>query len=123
MQYFPPVGLGPCSAEGCDRRCNASLGLCGVHRAILCNYKLDPTQYAELVEAQGGVCAICGETHEDGSRLHIDHDHSCCPGPITCGLCIRGLLCRKCNIGLATVERMGFEAIAAYLIDPPFHSI
>jgi hypothetical protein len=49
--------------------------------------------YASMLEAQGGVCAICGkpETSKRGS-LSIDHDHA--TGRV------RGLLCHACNIGL-----------------------
>lgn len=41
-----------------------------------------------LLRRQNGVCAICG----DEGTLCIDHDHK--TGKV------RGLLCRRCNIGL-----------------------
>jgi hypothetical protein len=52
-----------------------------------------------LIEAQGGSCAICGVPYEDrpGHRLAVDHDHRHCPGRIGCPVCIRGLLCNRCN--------------------------
>jgi uncharacterized protein YciI len=62
-------------------------------------------KYQEMLEKQGGVCAIC-KRPESGKRLAIDHDHSCCPDLIdsharmTCGKCVRGLLCETCNRGL-----------------------
>jgi hypothetical protein len=34
--------------------------------------------------------------------LHVDHDHACCPGPKSCGKCVRFLLCDKCNVGLGS---------------------
>ena len=50
---------------------------------------LTPAQFAEMLMAQGGRCAIC-----DGVLLlpHIDHDHM--------AGAIRGLLCLNCNTGL-----------------------
>ena len=52
-----------------------------------------------LLASQGGVCAICGVPYEDkpGSRLAMDHDHKHCPGPKGCPVCVRGLLCNRCN--------------------------
>ena len=49
----------------------------------------------EMIEKQGGLCAICqkpasGKGH--GSRLHVDHDHD--TGAI------REMLCPPCNRGL-----------------------
>lgn len=55
-------------------------------------------QFEAMLSAQGGVCAICqaGE-----GVLQVDHDHSCCAGQRSCGSCVRGLLCAKCNTAVA----------------------
>lgn len=53
--------------------------------------------FATLLEGQGGGCAICGA---EEAAWHVDHDHTCCPSTRTCGKCVRGILCRGCNIGL-----------------------
>jgi len=64
-------------------------------------YGITVDQYDAMLEAQGGVCAICGkdEPNEHGRtgtkfRLSVDHDHQ--TGEV------RSLLCQKCNraIGL-----------------------
>lgn len=54
-------------------------------------------EYLKLLESQGFRC-ICGDKPRKGERLCLDHDHSCCPGPIGCKNCFRGLLCHSCNI-------------------------
>ena len=59
-------------------------------------YRLTPERYAELLAAQGGVCAVCRQDRP----LLVDHDHRCCPGTKSCGRCVRGLLCHGCNVGL-----------------------
>jgi hypothetical protein len=64
-------------------------------------YGITPDALQALIDAQGGLCAICGgepgTTGRRGGvgRLHIDHNHA--TGRI------RGLLCGYCNtmIGLA----------------------
>lgn len=38
--------------------------------------------------------------------LHIDHDHSCCPGSRSCGKCVRGVLCANHNLLLGKFEKM-----------------
>lgn len=68
----------------------------------LTEYGITQRDYDRMLAEQGGGCAICGATESGkGSRLHVDHDHSCCPDAIrSCGRCVRGLLCMKCNQGL-----------------------
>lgn len=75
--------------------------------ALRTKYGLSREQYDALFLKQNGTCAICG-TPPRGSgrdeRLHVDHDHSCCPTERTCGRCIRGLLCRACNHALGAFQ-------------------
>jgi hypothetical protein len=49
----------------------------------------DP-EYAAMLEAQGGGCAICGNPPKT-RRLHVDHDHHDPEHRV------RGLLCFRCN--------------------------
>jgi len=53
--------------------------------------------YDEMLEAQGGCCAICGTTPwENKQRLGVDHDHE--TGRI------RGLLCKSCNRAIGFLQ-------------------
>lgn len=63
-------------------------------------YNLTPAVYDEMVLAQNGGCAICGE--RETTPLVVDHDHAT-------GI-VRALLCRSCNIGLG-----GFKDNPAHL--------
>ena len=74
----------------------------GRGKSRLHRYGLTEEAFAALIVAQGGQCAICGTTEPGGSGAwHVDHDHACCPGRVTCGgKCIRGLLCNRCNVGV-----------------------
>lgn len=64
-------------------------------------FNLTPDQYQKMLEAQNGVCAICGKSEKmkmNGvvKRLSVDHDHK--TGTI------RGLLCNSCNNGLGNYQ-------------------
>lgn len=53
-------------------------------------YGCTPEFKEQLLDAQGGVCAICGKVAT--GRWHLDHEHG--TGRI------RGVLCSRCNQGL-----------------------
>lgn len=67
-------------------------------------FKLSVEEFDAMLAAQGGVCAACG-TDDPGQRnWAVDHNHSCCPGRKSCGNCLRGILCAKCNLTLGQVN-------------------
>jgi hypothetical protein len=77
-------------------------------------YKMEPEQYQALLTQQGSCCRGCGRRDV---KLHIDHDHTCCPTIPTCGKCNRGLLCDRCNrcIGFVGDDPRALRNLAAYL--------
>ena len=56
--------------------------------------------YNKQIIKQKGLCALCSEQLVFDRTVHIDHDHRCCSKRRGCLLCVRGLLCKKCNTGL-----------------------
>ena len=63
------------------------------------DHRVTRDTFAEMYQAQNGLCAICKRSIEfyGGRTIAIDHDHQCCPGEQSCGRCVRGILCRQCN--------------------------
>ena len=81
-------------------------------------FGMTEARFDALLEAQGRACAICREPFED-QRPRIDHDHACWPVPPSgvsrsCGKCVRGLLCVRCNTWLGWMEKYD-EPARAYL--------
>lgn len=64
------------------------------------NYNLDIEDY-ERMSKDG--CQVCKE--ESDVNLHVDHDHNCCPGTKSCGKCVRGIVCPRCNMLVDRYER------------------
>ena len=61
--------------------------------ALKSKYGMTLEDYDQLLEEQGGGCAVCGATKSLGrDTLNVDHCH-------TTGK-IRGILCSECNMAL-----------------------
>lgn len=68
-------------------------------------------EYDEMLDAQGGTCAICKRVPLTTRRHAVDHDHES-------GI-IRGLLCGVCNTGLGLFHSDAERMMAAidYLLE------
>jgi hypothetical protein len=72
-------------------------------------YNITSDDYDAILASQRGCCGICGRPPSRGRLLSIDHDHSCCPGLKSCGACVRGLLCVRCNALLHALEAVEWK--------------
>jgi len=85
------------------------------HKQTCKKYKITPTQYAELLTAQRGLCAICRRPPAK-RKLAVDHDHNT-------GL-VRGLLCFYCNkYSVGRHDYISARAMFRYLSKPPANPI
>ena len=82
-------------------------------------YGIDTKTYEKMLEQNNGGCYICGKTQqENGKYLAVDHDHSCCSNyRVSCGKCVRGILCDPCNraVGLLKDNAENAMAVAIYI--------
>ena len=84
-------------------------------------YKMSLADYQKRLEEQGNKCAnpFCDATAASVryQRLMVDHDHKCCAGRTSCGKCVRGLLCSKCNsaLGHAKDSIVRLQGLISYL--------
>jgi hypothetical protein len=74
-------------------------------------------QFEEWLAMQNGRCAICSDPM---SPPYVDHDHAHCGKGKACGKCVRGLLCRRCNLGLGYFRDNPtfLRGAAFYLLNP-----
>lgn len=107
-----PVGRGRALCDVCkttrreDRRARDAEQ--SRRRELQVKYGITLEDYQDLLDRQGGGCAICTGPPTKGFRcFDVDHDHET-------GV-VRGLLCRRCNTALGYIES-GFHLRAlAYL--------
>lgn len=84
-------------------------------------YGITLEQRDALLKKQGGGCAICGTADPGARGWAFDHDHACCPDTRndskTCGQCLRGVLCGRCNLGIGLFDDdpARLRAAVAYL--------
>jgi Recombination endonuclease VII len=82
-------------------------------------FNLDLAGFKRILARQNNSCAICKRDRPDGrGSWHVDHDHDCCPGERSCGKCVRGLLCMRCNflLGYSKEDQSILDNAKEYLI-------
>ena len=70
-------------------------------------FKITLEDFDRMLSAQNNACLGCGVANPENKRRfwHVDHDHACCDQKdSTCGKCLRGILCRGCNMALGGVK-------------------
>jgi hypothetical protein len=95
------------------------------YMSVIKAHRLDSDTAKRLILAE--YCDLCGKPFSVGHRGRkncvVDHDHGCCPGAHSCGSCVRGVVCQRCNHALAQVETLrdvGLDVVLAYLQRPTF---
>lgn len=88
-------------------------------------YGVDSGFYDKLYRFQKGRCWICQRATGRTKKLATDHNHKCCPGPVSCGRCVRGLLCSSCNkfLGWVRDDPNAFYRAYDYLLNPPANQL
>jgi hypothetical protein len=61
-------------------------------RQLRHDFGITLAEYNSMMEAQGGLCAICAQPPRGRWNFHVDHCHT--KGNV------RALLCKDCNLGL-----------------------
>jgi transposase len=91
-----------------------------MQRNLWKNYKMTPTEFNELWDAQSGRCSICSVDMVPRGRaknsVAVDHNHE--------NGAVRGLLCRSCNVGIGYLQDDPDLLIAAaeYLVERGFYA-
>jgi hypothetical protein len=67
-------------------------------------YNITVDEFNEFAKDGCNVCGAATGSVTD-RNLHVDHDHACCPGQRSCGDCVRGVVCNRCNTSVGLYEK------------------
>lgn len=98
-----------CPVHNCGRiKIKKSL-VCKRCNQLAWRYSISPETVKLMFEPDNFKCSnkACGVS----KNLHMDHSHLCCPpgsfpqtSKVSCGDCVRGWLCRMCNLALGKLQ-------------------
>lgn len=103
----PPAPKEWCMVEECLKP-HFAKGMCVSHynrdHWLRKAYGLSWDALQHRMQEQDNKCIICRMefSPQEQWKVHVDHDHSCCATPVTCGACVRGILCSDCNTGIGS---------------------
>lgn len=112
-----------CRVSNCEKTIVAK-GCCGPHYNYQRYYNLTIEQISELCLPENYKCSNTRCPSPEATVFDLDHDHSCCPPSNykgkrykSCGKCVRGWLCRKCNsiLGFVRDDVSALEGLVLYL--------
>lgn len=89
-----------------------------VEERMIRHFNITVSQRDAMLAEQGGRCASCRTDKPGNKGWVVDHDHACCPeSGRSCGKCIRGILCSRCNLtlGLVNDDVSILSSLASYL--------
>jgi hypothetical protein len=73
-------------------------------RRLRTRFNLSVEEFEELLDKYSRThCHLCNREYGVRGPI-IDHDHACCPGRRSCGKCVRGIICNRCNVSLGAIE-------------------
>lgn len=119
---LPVPRMDLCPTPHCDREKSPRADLCAECRKIRWRYGLSLERTMYLMTPENRCCSNGG--CKSAKDLHLDHDHSCCPPGsfsastrVSCGGCVRGWLCRGCNVSLGFMQEdpRRIEGLLVYL--------
>jgi len=125
LRFGDPEGSSPkrlCPVFDCNRPVAGGSLICGRCRQFGWRYGLTPERTKWFLSPENRHCFNPGCSATE--NLHMDHDHSCpCQGSfkastrISCGECVRGWLCRSCNLaeGYLNADRERILGLLKYL--------
>lgn len=90
----------------CSRECAGRLAFRGgpVASRRRRRYGMEPEEYARLMQAQRGACALCRRVMD--YPLYVDHDHRTKKN--------RSLLCARCNTAVGVFDELNWSEVGTY---------
>ncbi len=96
--YSATLPLKICTWNTCDLPVYQRSRLCVSHSNLKSRHQITEVKWFSILDAQNNNCRMCQTKLGDFTRSSVDHNRNCCPGHISCGNCVRGIIHQECNV-------------------------